>query len=236
MRFDENFFLEGFLIRPKEEKGFPMKTIRIAGQDYDAIDIKNWVVTRGVRIDDEVYEFAAGKYNLTRDARKLTCLVLSNGFTCTLYDMGPQLDQAAKRYYWDEADIEEFAPQLATPLRIRMDGGRIVLTYKGDEIIDYVSFPRANTFYERSTSSGMPFYGNVTLLGNDSYVVFGYEWPCEFAASGFPCQYCHAGNETAAQARHGKPIKEPIPIPDMQAAPPSTAWPSTCICATSSTA
>ena len=97
-----------------------------------------------------------------------------------------------------------------------MDGDRIALTYKGDEIIDYVTFPRANTFYERSTSSGMPFYGNVSLLGNDSYVVFGYEWPCEFAASGFPWQYCHAGNETAAQARHGKPIKEPNPIPDMQ--------------------
>ena len=76
-----------------------MKTMRVAGQDYDAIDIKNWVVTRGVRIDDEVYEFARGTYNLTRDARTLTCLVLSNGFTCTLYDMGPQLDQAAKRYY-----------------------------------------------------------------------------------------------------------------------------------------
>ena len=193
-----------------------MKTIRIAGQDCDAIDIKNWVVTRGVRIDDDVYEFASGKYNLSRDVRRLTCVVLSNGFTCTLYDMGPRLAQSKDMYYWSDKEAEEFAPQLATPLRIRMDGDRIALTYKGDELIDYVTFPRANSFYDRATSSGMPFRGNVSLLGNDSYVVFGYEWPCEFAAAGLPCQYCHSGNETAAQARNGEAVKEPIPLSDME--------------------
>ncbi len=192
-----------------------MQTIRVANRDLDLIDVKNWVVTRGVRIDDAVYDWAAGRYNLSRDSRKLTCLVLSNGYTCSLYDMGPQLEQAAARYHWSDQEKEEFAVQKSTPLRICMAEDRPALTYQGTEFIDYVSFPRVNNFYERTTSSGLPFRGNVSLLGNDSYVVFGYEWPCDYAKAGFPCHYCHSGHETAAQAKHGECVKEPISAVDM---------------------
>ncbi|MGI6217921.1 MAG: radical SAM protein [Coriobacteriales bacterium] len=186
-----------------------MRNYYFAGQWLDAIDLKSWIVSRGVQVDSDVYESCAGDTSLSKDANRTTCLILSNGYTCALYDMKLQLDRAQERFSWTRQEREEFEIQMATPLRVRMVNHRPALTYH-DDFIDYVTFPSRHDFYEQNTSLELPFLGNATILGNNAYVLFGYEWPCEFAQMGKPCQYCHAGNATAACATLGKPDKQPI--------------------------
>ncbi|MDR1821875.1 MAG: hypothetical protein LBQ91_05510, partial [Oscillospiraceae bacterium] len=55
------------------------------------------------------------------------------------------------------------------------------------------------------TSGGLPFIGNAVLQGLD-WVSFQCLWPCEFASSGRPCEFCFSGAEHQALAAKNKPL------------------------------
>ncbi len=191
-----------------------METYRIAHRDIDAIDLKCLVASKGVHVSDKVYDRFSDRYRISRNHRRLSCIVFRNGYVAPLADMSPVLEQYSERYFLSDEEALSFSPQLKTPFRIEVEGERPALFFN-DEFVDYVSFPAYDEFYDQTTESGLPFLENALLQGDREWITFGYEWPCEFAIAGMPCQYCHCGNETAAQARNGAPFKEPIEVGDM---------------------
>lgn len=181
--------------------------------ELDSIDVKCMVVSKGVRIHPEIYDRFSDVYNISRDMRRLSCLILSDGTLMTMSDMEPFLDQMGTRYFWTEEDKKCYHPQLETPFHIRVIDDKPALTFH-DEFIDFVSFPKKNDFYDQKTSTGMPFLPEAVLQGID-WITFGYLWPCDFAIAGFPCQYCHCGNATMAQTKNHVPFNKPITPEEM---------------------
>jgi hypothetical protein len=191
-----------------------MKYFDLGDTRIDAIDLKCLISSKGVRMDDDIYDNFSDRYRISRNPRRNGCLILSNGYVTPLADMGPTLKQFGERYFLSPEEALDFDPQMDTPFRIQVIKDKPALTFLGD-FVDFVTFPEFDNYYDQVTSSGLPFIENSLLQGNREWITFGYEWPCEYAIAGMPCQYCHCGNETAAQARNKKPYKEPISEADM---------------------
>lgn len=185
-----------------------MQEYKIGDMTLDVIDLKCLVVSKGVRVQPEVYTRFSGQYNISTDLQRLSCLIFSDGTVATLTDMEPMLSKLSERYYWTEEEKKSYHPQLETPFFLREFEGRPALFFH-NEFVDYVTFPVKNDFYDRFTSDGCPFLSKAVLQGTD-WLTFGYLWPCEFAKAGMPCQYCHCGNDTYARTRNGVPYDQPI--------------------------
>jgi hypothetical protein len=177
--------------------------------DIDAIDLKCLVTTKGLRVDPAVYQEFSNIYNISPQTRRLTCMILSNGYVTPFNDVESGLSQLGKRYHYSREEMQTYRPQLVTPFHLRVAEGKPALFFH-NEFVDYVTFPKKNSFYDQRCSSERPFLGTAVLQGNDAWLTFGCEWPCEFAMVGEPCQFCHSGNETTAQTRNNLPTKTSI--------------------------
>ena len=180
---------------------------RFDGIDLDSFDLKCMVVTKGATVDPAVVEAFQGECRISMDPRQFSNLYFSDGISAAMIDTGMNYDQNALRYNWTDEDRRIFEPQATSPFSVRLEGGRAALFYK-DDLVDYVTFPKGNDYYAQTAPSGASFLDLSTLQG-DEWDSWAYLWPCDYAINGEPCQYCHAGLWSAAEAAAGNP---PAPV------------------------
>jgi hypothetical protein len=181
-----------------------MNTYHFAGQDLDSIDLKCLLTSKGVIADPEIYDTFEPTCRVSRNVMHGSSLILSDGLACSFNDVGVFMDQIGGRYQWTEDEKKSYNPQLQTPFNVKVIDGKAALLFH-DEFIDFVSFPPAVDFYDRTTKNGTPFAGNMSIQGMD-FGTFAYLWPCEYAATGKVCQYCHSGNATCRAAQRGEKL------------------------------
>jgi hypothetical protein len=131
-------------------------------------------------------------------------LILSDGLVCSFTDTAPFLDQIGGRYQWSDAEKQEYIPQLQTPFNVKVVDDKPALLFH-DEFLDFITFPPAVDFYGRKTADGAEFNGNISIQGKD-FATFAYLWPCEYAAAGAVCEYCHCGNTTRRATERGEKL------------------------------
>lgn len=191
-----------------------MNHYRYKGQEIDAIDLKMLIASKGLRVDSRVYDEFKEVYSVSPNRDRYTALVLSNGYVAPFRDMAPFLSQMREKYRLSQGEYERFMVQLDTPFEIKVLGDKPALFADG-EFLEYVAFPARHDFYDQVTPNGMPYLGNALLQGNNEWLTFGCEWPCEFAVKGHPCQYCGAGNREMARARDGIAQRAVVSVEDM---------------------
>ncbi len=186
----------------------------IDGTECTSVELKGLLVSRGLHVNTSVYKNCKGRYRLNESPLCCNCLRLSDGTIVQLTDMGFHLRNLKGMLSWNTLKLLKYAKELTTDFALDMAvGGKVSLTYKGEHL-DFVSFPPQNNFYKQKTSSGLPFIGNAVLQGID-WVAFQCLWPCEYAASGKPCQYCFSGLEFESLAKRHKKLPDPVPAKDM---------------------
>ena len=190
-----------------------MKSYAIDGEACDSVELKCLVVSRGLRVDKEVYKAFSPLYRLSPSPMQCNCFRLSDGTIVQLTDMGFHLKNLKSMLSWDSLKTMKYAKDLVTDFELKVVEGKPALLYKG-EVVDFVTFPKKNDFYVQKTSSGLPFTGNAVLQGVD-WVAFQCLWPCEFGAAGKPCEFCFSGAQFAALAKKHKPLPEAVPPKDM---------------------
>ena len=197
-----------------------MNTYVIDGTECTSIELKGLLVSRGLNLDKDVYKTFKPIARLNESPMCCNCLRLSDGTIVQLTDMGFHLSNLKGMLSWNTLKLLKYAKDLTTDFALHVaepasgeTTPRCSLTYKGEHI-DYVTFQPKVDFYEQKTSSGLPFVGNAVLQGID-WVAFQCLWPCEFAASGKPCQYCYSGLEFQSLAERHKKLPDPVPARDM---------------------
>jgi len=174
------------------------------GQEIDSVELKCLLVSRGLKVDKEVYRSFAKTNRLDINPVACDCLILSDGTIVQLTDMGFHLKYLSGILSWSNLKLLRYATQLGTDFSLKMLDGDLALFYK-EELLDKPSLPPKTDFYKRTTVSDLPFLGNAVLQGLD-WVAFQCLWPCEYAAAGKPCEYCFSGDYFEVLARKGKPL------------------------------
>ena len=186
-----------------------MNTYIIEGNSIDSVELKCLIISRGLIVDETVYQHNKGIARLSASPVCCNCLILSDGTIAQLTDLTPHL-----RYLAHISGSEKTRNgELITPFSLKMNGENTVLYYKNEEI-DTITFPPATDFYRQKTKSGLPFVGNSVLQGSD-WVAFQCLWACEYAATGDACEFCFSGADFEATAKKGKSLPPAFPAPDV---------------------
>ncbi|MDR0472841.1 MAG: hypothetical protein LBH43_04120 [Treponema sp.] len=170
-----------------------MNNYSINGIKIDSVDLKCLVISRGVKVDNEVYKTFSPVNRLSISPLACNCFVLSDGTIMQMTDMSFHLSYLTGRLSWDNLKLLKFASQLYTPFAIRLIDGRLALLHD-NVFLDFISFLPYTDFYKQKTASGLPFIGNAVLQGCN-WVAFQCLWVCEYAISGKPCEFCFSGAE-----------------------------------------
>ncbi len=187
-----------------------MKKYIIDRNQIDSIELKCLIISRGVLVEDAVYQHHKGISRLNRSPLCCNCLLLSDGTIAQLTDLNPHIGYLSNVLKNGE---KSGAEELMTPFSLRMSGDKTVLYYKNEEI-DTVTFPPATDFYKQKTASGLPFVGNSVLQGMD-WVSFQCLWACEYAATGQPCQFCFSGADFESAVKQGKALPQAVSAADV---------------------
>lgn len=177
------------------------------GHEIDSLDLKSLIVTRGVKVNDQVYRKFRDEFRVNPDPLTCNCLILPDGTIAQMTDIALHL-----RYLKQAMSIESLK-QISTffqgwkPFDLKVsESGKAVLSYGGEKVTE-VSFPKKSHFYEQKTSSGLPFLGNAVLQGIDT-LAYQYLWPCEIARAGYSCQFCYTGGISEQLAKKHKPEQQ----------------------------
>jgi hypothetical protein len=189
-----------------------LKKYKYRNAEVDSVELKSLVVSRGLKVDKEVYR----RFSKTRrmDVNPLTCncFILSDGTVVQLTDMGFHLKYLSGILSWSNLKLLKYASQLTTPFSLRFVDGHPALYYD-NVCMDVVSLPPYTDFYKQKTASGTRFIGNSVLQGLD-WVSFQCLWPCEYAASGKPCEFCFSGGDFESLTRKKKPLPAALEVSD----------------------
>ena len=177
---------------------------KLDGQTIDSVELKCMVVSRGLKIDPEVYKKKGGEYRVYPNALTCNSFKLPDGTIVMATDLGFHLSTVSSMFSWDNLKLFKYMNDMKTDFRLSLRGDDPVLTYKGQEVTEVTLMP-GTEFFKQKTSSGMPFMGNAVLQGCD-WVAFQCLWPCEYACAGKACQYCFSGGQFEALARRKKPM------------------------------
>lgn len=189
-----------------------MKKYRLNGMEIDSVELKCLVVSRGLKVDREVYQRYSKTNRLDVNPLACDCFLLSDGTVVQLTDMGFHLQYLSGMLSWNNLKLLRYASQLSTPFSLRVFEDQPTLFW-GKEPVDTVSLPPSTDFYQHKTSSGCRMLGNVVLQGLD-WVSFQCLWPCEFGASGKPCQFCFSGADFEQLAKKKAPLPAALPAAD----------------------
>lgn len=190
-----------------------MNTYTIDGQVCDSVELKCLVVSRGLKVDKEVYRAFSPSCRLSPNPLHCNCFRLSDGTIVQLTDMSFHLKNLKGMLSWNTLKMMKYMKDLVTEFELKVVEGKAALLYKG-EALDFVTFPPKNDFYAQHTASGLPFSGNAVLQGVD-WVAFQCLWPCDFGAAGQPCEFCFSGAEFKSLAERKKPQPAAVPPEDM---------------------
>jgi len=161
-----------------------LRTYRINGEEIDSLELKILLITKGINIpSDEVYERFGNTRRLSSlmDPGACNCLLLPDNTVVHIWNAGPR-----------------------SPFTLGIAENCNVYLACDGRFVTEVYFPTKTQFYEQYTSRGIPFSRIAVLQGLD-VLSFPYLWPCEYARSGFSCQFCYTGAYTEELAREGKP-------------------------------
>lgn len=173
------------------------------GQDnIDSVELKCLLISRGVKIDRDVYKKFNTLYRINPNALTCNCIKLPDETIVMATDLGFHLSTLSSMFSWDNLKLLKYMSDMKTDFRISLSGDQPILTYKSEEVCP-ISFMPATKFFEQKTSSGMPFIGNAVLQGCN-WVAFQCLWPCEYAMVGKACQYCFSGGQFEALAKRNK--------------------------------
>ena len=183
---------------------------KFAQYDVDSVELKCLLISRGLKIDREIYRKLGNTHRIYPNALTCGCITLPDGTIVMATDIGFHLATLSSMFSWDNLKLFRYMNDMKTDFRISFSGGIPVLFYKGSEVCP-VGFMPGTDFYSQKTSSGMPFLGNAVLQGCD-WVAFQSLWPCDYACSGKPCQFCFTGGQYESLARRKKTMP-PVPSP-----------------------
>ena len=190
-----------------------MNKYLIEGNYIDSVELKCLIISRGIKVDNAVYQQHKTGARLSMSPRCCNCLLLSDGTVAQLTDTNFHLRYLSGILSWDNLRLLKYMGDLSTPFSLRMQNERPTLFYNNEEI-DTVTFPPATDFYRQKTASGLPFVGNAVLQGVD-WVAFQCLWSCEYAATGQPCQFCFSGADFENAAKKGKTLPEAVSSADV---------------------
>lgn len=120
-----------------------MQTYSVAGCTLNSVELKCLLVSKGVKVDKNVYAAcgAAGRVNI--NPLTCNCLLLPDGTVCQMTDVSFHMDYLAGSLSWSNLKLMRYASQLYTPFRIRLCGGVPMLLHEKEEVCP-VSFPAEN--------------------------------------------------------------------------------------------
>ncbi len=184
---------------------------KLGNEMLDSVELKCMVVSRGLKIDQDVYKKLGGEFRINSNALTCNCFKLPDDTIVMATDIGFHLSSLASMFSWDNLKLFKYMGDMKTDFRIALSGGTPVLLYRDREVTE-IRFLLKTDFFRQKTSSGMPYMGNAVLQGCD-WVAFQCLWPREYACAGKPCQYCFSGGQFEALARRHKPMPF-IPTPE----------------------
>jgi len=190
-----------------------MNDYTIDGNKIDSVILKCLVVSKGIKVDKDVYETFSRKYRLNISPLTCNCLILSDGTIMQMTDMKFHLRYLTGILSWDNLKLLRYASQLETPFTLKVIDDKPALLHNND-FIDFVSFPEYSDFYKQKTTSGLPFIGNTVIQGLD-WVAFQCLWTCEYAAEGKACEFCFSGAEFVGLKSKGKKLPEAVDPSDV---------------------
>jgi hypothetical protein len=190
-----------------------MNTYTIDGLCVDSVELKSLVISRGMKVDNEIFRRYKNTARLSANPLCCNCFLLGDATVVQLTDTNFHLRYLSGILSWDNLRLLKYMGDLETPFSLRMLDDRPVLFYNSTAL-DTVSFPPASGFYQQKTSTGLAFVGNAVLQGLD-WVAFQCLWPCEYAAAGQPCQFCFSGGDFENAAKKGKALPNAVPHSDM---------------------
>ena len=176
----------------------------VGGQKVDSVELKCLVVSRGLKIDREVYRERGKDFRIYPNALTCNCFRLPDGTIVMATDLGFHLSTLSSMFSWDNLKLFKYMSDMTTDYRISLLDGQPMLLYQGEAVTLVELMPNSD-FYQQKTGSGMPYAGNAVLQGCD-WVAFQCLWPCDFACAGKPCQFCFSGGQFEALARRHKPM------------------------------
>ena len=185
-----------------------MNSYTIEGVKIDSVDLKCLVVSRGIKVDKEVYKLFSSISRLNISPLTCNCIILSDGTIMQMTDMSFHLRYLTGILSWDNIKLLRYASQLETPFALKIIENKPALFYD-NTFLDFVTFPPYTDFFNQKTSSGLPFIGNAVIQGIN-WVAFQCLWVCEYATEGKPCEFCFSG--AAFQNMKNKKKKLPLPV------------------------
>lgn len=192
--------------------GAPALTYVVGDKRVDSVELKALLVTRGLKVDGRVYREFAGRYRLHPDPLRCNTLLLPDGTVVQLTDLAFHMRYLRGVLSRETLAQLRYLPQLRTPFTLRVDAdGQPAVLHDGT-FVTRVTFPPATDFYDRTTSSGLPYAGNAVLQGRE-WVSFQCLWSCDYATAGSPCAYCYSGGVFESAARRHKPLPR-FPTPE----------------------
>lgn len=179
------------------------------GDEIDSLDLKAMVVTKGVKVSNEVYKKFSKTNRIYPDPLTCNCLILPDETVVQMTDVALHLKYLKSAMSLQNLKQLRYFFQMNSPFRLEVsDSGKPVLLYNAEKVTE-VDFPPESHFYERVTSGGLPYLGNAVLQGLD-VVSFQCLWACDYARAGYPCQFCYSGGVFEQLARKNKP-NPPVP-------------------------
>lgn len=188
-----------------------MERYRFAQFDVDSVELKCLLISRGLKIDQDVYKKLGRDYRIYPNALTCNCLKLPDETIVMATDLGFHLSTLSSMFSWDNLKLFKYMNDMTTDFRISLEGEDPILFYQKEQVCPVLFLP-GTKFYQQKTSSGMPFSGNAVLQGCD-WVAFQCLWPCEYAIAGKSCQYCFSGGQYEALAKKKKKMPF-IPSPE----------------------
>jgi hypothetical protein len=186
-----------------------LRKYRLDGEELDSLDLKAMIVTRGVKVSNEIYEIFGKTHRIYPDPLACNCLILPDGTVVQLTDVALHLRHLKSTMSLNSLRSFRSFLQAPSPFRLEVsDSGRPIISYYGTKITE-VEFPPASHFYEQVTSNGLPYIGNAVLQGLD-VLSFQCLWACDYARAGYACQFCYSGGVFEQLARKNKP-NPPVP-------------------------
>jgi hypothetical protein len=183
----------------------------INGEELDSLDLKALVVTRGIKVSSEVYKKFGNTSRIYPDPLTCNALILPDDTVVQMTDLALHLKYVKSMISFSNLKLIGQFSKMSTPFRLGVSGsGKPVLMHDSD-VVTEVRLPPKTHFYEQNTSSGLPYLGNAVLQGVD-VLSFQCLWACEYARTGYPCQFCYSGGVFQDLARKNKP-NPPVPTP-----------------------
>lgn len=173
-------------------------------QTIDSVELKSLLVSRGLKVDKDVYRQLGKTYRIYPNALTCNCLLLPDDTICMATDLGFHLSTLSSMFSWDNLKLLKYMNDMTTDFQVVLDGDQPVLLYQKEPVTP-IRFLPGTDFYLQKTSSGMPYAGNAVLQGRE-WVAFQCLWPCEYAQAGYSCQYCFSGGQFESLAKRKKPM------------------------------